>query len=77
MFGLGGAARCPALQAQHADGRNPLGGFRFGSPRDAQGRPGALEAALIGAPVRPDEDTPVSVQRIVRSFDPCRVCTVH
>ena len=47
------------------------------SPRDAQGRPGALEVALIGAPVRPDEDTPVSVQHIVRSFDPCMVCTVH
>lgn len=47
------------------------------SPRDAQGRPGAVEAALQGAPVGPDEDTPVSVQHIVRSFDPCMVCTVH
>jgi hydrogenase large subunit len=47
------------------------------SPRDAQGQPGALEAALVGAPVRPGETTPVAVQHIVRSFDPCMVCTVH
>jgi hydrogenase large subunit len=47
------------------------------SPRDAQGQPGALEAALVGAPVRPGERTPVAVQHIVRSFDPCMVCTVH
>jgi hydrogenase large subunit len=47
------------------------------SPRDARGQPGALEAALVGAPVRDGEDTPVSVQHIVRSFDPCMVCTVH
>ncbi|HSV71446.1 MAG TPA: nickel-dependent hydrogenase large subunit [Methylibium sp.] len=47
------------------------------SPRDAAGTPGALEAALEGAPVRPGETTPVAVQHIVRSFDPCMVCTVH
>lgn len=47
------------------------------SPRDAQGQPGALEQALVGAPVLPGERTPVSVQHIVRSFDPCMVCTVH
>ncbi|WP_018412518.1 nickel-dependent hydrogenase large subunit [Methyloversatilis thermotolerans] len=47
------------------------------SPRDAAGRPGALEAALEGAPVQPGETTPVAVQHIVRSFDPCMVCTVH
>lgn len=47
------------------------------SPRDAGGTPGALEAALEGAPVREGEDTPVAVQHIVRSFDPCMVCTVH
>lgn len=47
------------------------------SPRDAAGVPGALEAALVGAPVEPGEDTPVAVQHIVRSFDPCMVCTVH
>ncbi|MBI5257208.1 MAG: nickel-dependent hydrogenase large subunit [Burkholderiales bacterium] len=47
------------------------------SPRDAAGTPGALEAALVGAPLRPGETTPVAVQHIVRSFDPCMVCTVH
>lgn len=47
------------------------------SPRDAHGTPGALEMALEGAPVRPGELTPVAVQHIVRSFDPCMVCTVH
>jgi hydrogenase large subunit len=47
------------------------------SPRDAAGTPGALEAALVGAPVLPGEATPVAVQHIVRSFDPCMVCTVH
>jgi hydrogenase large subunit len=50
------------------------------SPRDAGGTPGALEAALVGAPLdnqgegRSDS---VAVQHIVRSFDPCMVCTVH
>jgi len=47
------------------------------SPRDAIGQPGPLERALVGAPVRAGEATPLSVQHIVRSFDPCMVCTVH
>ncbi len=47
------------------------------SPRDAAGLPGPLEAALVGAVVTPGETTPLSVQHIVRSFDPCMVCTVH
>jgi len=47
------------------------------SPRDAGGMPGPLEQALIGAPIREGETTPASVQHIVRSFDPCMVCTVH
>lgn len=47
------------------------------SPRDQQGVPGALEQALEGAPLRAGETTPVSVQHIVRSFDPCLACTVH
>ena len=47
------------------------------SPRDAGGVPGPLEAALVGARVAPDEQTPLSVQHVVRSFDPCMVCTVH
>ncbi|MCF6353891.1 MAG: nickel-dependent hydrogenase large subunit [Candidatus Polarisedimenticolaceae bacterium] len=47
------------------------------SPRDQQGVPGPLEQALVGAPVEPGETEPVAVQHIVRSFDPCMVCTVH
>jgi hydrogenase large subunit len=47
------------------------------SPRDQAGQPGALEQALVGAPVRPGESAPVRVQHLVRSFDPCMVCTVH
>ena len=47
------------------------------SPRDRAGVPGPLEAALVNAPIRQGEVTPVSVQHIVRSFDPCMVCTVH
>jgi len=45
------------------------------SPRDALGVPGALESALVGAPA--DDGGSVGVQHIVRSFDPCMVCTVH
>lgn len=47
------------------------------SPRDRAGVPGALEQALVGAPVGDDETVPLAVQHIVRSFDPCMVCTVH
>lgn len=47
------------------------------SPRDASGAAGPVEQALVGAPVREGEDAPVSVQHVVRSFDPCMVCTVH
>lgn len=47
------------------------------SPRDNRGIPGALEQALINTPLRKDEKMPVEVQHIVRSFDPCMVCTVH
>ncbi|CAA7620084.1 nickel-dependent hydrogenase large subunit [Magnetospirillum sp. SS-4] len=47
------------------------------SPRDAAGRPGALEQALVGTPALPGEASPIAVQHVVRSFDPCMVCTVH
>lgn len=47
------------------------------SPRDADGVPGPLEQALVGVPVQPGETAPVAVQHVVRSFDPCMVCTVH
>lgn len=46
------------------------------SPRDAAGHPGALEQALVGLPVGPEERAPLAVQHVVRSFDPCMVCTV-
>ncbi len=46
------------------------------SPRDASGRRGALEEALVGTPVaRPDQ--PVEILRTVHSFDPCLACAVH
>jgi uptake hydrogenase large subunit len=47
------------------------------SPRDGGGVPGALESALVGAVVGEGETAPLAVQHIVRSFDPCMVCTVH
>jgi hydrogenase large subunit len=47
------------------------------SPRDAAGVPGAVEQALVGTPVEPGAGAPVAVQHVVRSFDPCMVCTVH
>ena len=45
------------------------------SPRDGSGVPGPLEAALAGLEVA--GPVPLSVQHVVRSFDPCMVCTVH
>ncbi len=48
------------------------------SPRDAAGVPGALEQALVGVAVEENNaGAPVAVQHVVRSFDPCMVCTVH
>ncbi len=47
------------------------------SPRDNQGVSGVLEQALINTPLRNDDKMPIEVQHIVRSFDPCMVCTVH
>jgi hydrogenase large subunit len=46
------------------------------SPRDDRGQPGAIEQALVGAPVK-DPANPFSVARIVRSFDPCVACSIH
>ena len=47
------------------------------SPRDAAGAPGPLEFALQGLEVGGDGASSVAVQHIVRSFDPCMVCTAH
>lgn len=46
------------------------------SPRDAQGRPGAVEQMLIGTHIA-DPDQPLELARIVRSSDPCMACSVH
>ena len=45
------------------------------SPRDHQDQAGPLEQALVGTPAT-DADS-LAIQHIVRSFDPCQVCTVH
>lgn len=47
-----------------------------GSPRDHLGRRGPWEEALLGTPIR-DEANPVEAGHVIRSFDPCLVCTVH
>jgi Ni,Fe-hydrogenase I large subunit len=48
------------------------------SPRDAAGEPGALEQALVGLEAEEGGNAaPLAVQHVVRSFDPCMVCTVH
>ena len=47
------------------------------SPRDAQGQPGALEQALAGLPAGATGLLPAAIHHVVRSFDPCMVCTVH
>ena len=46
------------------------------SPRDAGGRRGATEEALIGTPVA-DPEHPVEILRTVRSFAPCTACGVQ
>ncbi len=46
------------------------------SPRDAQGKHGAYEAALIGTPVA-DPTKPVEILRTIHSFDPCLACASH
>ncbi|MCK9388960.1 MAG: nickel-dependent hydrogenase large subunit [Sulfuritalea sp.] len=47
------------------------------SPRDSAGQPGALEQALSGLPASASEPLPAAIHHVVRSFDPCMVCTVH
>ena len=46
------------------------------SPRDSAGRHGHWEQSIIGLRV-PDPANPVEIGHIVRSHDPCLVCTVH
>ena len=47
------------------------------SPRDGDGQPGPLEQALAGLEVGDLAGKAPQVQHIVRSFDPCMVCTAH
>jgi hydrogenase large subunit len=50
------------------------------SPRDAEGRPGPYEAAIIGSAVTEPvhgELNGIDVVRTIRSFDPCLGCTVQ
>ncbi|MFZ2450321.1 MAG: nickel-dependent hydrogenase large subunit [Methylovulum miyakonense] len=46
------------------------------SPKDSEGRRGHWESSLIGLTVD-DPDDPVEIGHIIRSHDPCLVCTVH
>ncbi|WP_416068649.1 nickel-dependent hydrogenase large subunit (plasmid) [Rhizobium sp. YTUHZ045] len=47
------------------------------SPRDAAGVPGPLEAALAGLDTRGMGAKSAALQHVIRSFDPCMVCTAH
>ncbi len=50
------------------------------SPRDGQDQPGPLEQALQQTMLNNSTDdlqNHVTIQHIIRSFDPCMVCTVH
>ena len=46
------------------------------SPRDAMSVRGPCEEALIGTEIK-NPANPVEAEHIIRSFDPCLVCTVH
>ncbi len=47
------------------------------SPRDGAGVPGPLERALEGTALGDLGARAASLQHVVRSFDPCMVCTAH
>ncbi|MDX9714591.1 MAG: nickel-dependent hydrogenase large subunit [Dissulfurispiraceae bacterium] len=46
------------------------------SPRDAKGKRGPYEEALVGTPIA-DPNKPVEILRTIHSFDPCIACAVH
>lgn len=46
------------------------------SPRDINDQKGPMEEAICGVTIK-DRNNPVEVEHIIRSFDPCMVCTVH
>jgi Ni,Fe-hydrogenase I large subunit len=45
-------------------------------PRDAAGKRGPYESALVGTPVA-DAEKPLELLRTIHSFDPCIACGVH
>lgn len=47
------------------------------SPRDAAGVPGPLESALAGLDTGGLGAKSAALQHVIRSFDPCMVCTAH
>ena len=47
-----------------------------GSPRSQDGIRGPWEEALVGTRIK-DPDNPVELGHVIRSFDPCLVCSVH
>ena len=47
-----------------------------GSPMDRFNQKGPWEKALIGTYIK-DVENPIEMGHIIRSFDPCLVCTVH
>jgi hydrogenase large subunit len=46
-------------------------------PRDANGQPGAYEAALEDRHEMIDPEQPLEILRTIHSFDPCIACAVH
>jgi len=46
-------------------------------PRDAKGRVGPYEAALMDQHTLRDPKQPLEIQRTLHSFDPCIACAVH
>ena len=46
------------------------------SPKDSEGNRGHWEQSVIGMPIE-DVDNPINIGHVVRSHDPCLVCTVH
>ncbi len=49
------------------------------SPKDASGKPGPMEAAVLATPLISSErrDMCIDVLRAIRSFDPCLACAAH
>ena len=71
---LGHWVRIEGGQIQHYQVITPTAWHA--SPRDSGGTRGPMEQALVGVEV-PYLDNPVELGQVVRSFDPCLVCTVH